>query len=152
MKAGIDYTGICVVFYYHDGDGNLLMHKRSAACRDENHRWDCGSGQLEFGENPEQGVLREIMEEYGCAGTIEKKLEPVSIIRTQQEKKTHWLAIPFIIKVNKDEVSINEPEAMDDIGWFSLHQLPSPLHSSVEWYIPQIMPELKQLMYNKETA
>ena len=72
LKRGIDYIGVTVVFYCHDGAGRLLLHKRSAACRDEQGRWDVGGGSMEFGETFEEAVRREVREEYG--------VEPLSVV------------------------------------------------------------------------
>lgn len=36
MKKGEDFTGITIVFLCHDGEGNFLLAKRGAQCRDEN--------------------------------------------------------------------------------------------------------------------
>jgi hypothetical protein len=47
MEKGLDYTGISVVYFCHDGNGNFLMQKRGKNCRDENGRWDIGGGALE---------------------------------------------------------------------------------------------------------
>ncbi len=60
LKPGVDYIGVTTSFYCNDGKGNFLLHKRSKNTRDENGRWDPGGGQLEFGEKPEKGVLREV--------------------------------------------------------------------------------------------
>lgn len=46
MKKGEDYIGIAVTFLCHDGNGNFLFNKRGANCRDENGRWDHGSGAM----------------------------------------------------------------------------------------------------------
>lgn len=27
IKKGVDYTGVCVVYFCHDGKGNFLMNK-----------------------------------------------------------------------------------------------------------------------------
>ncbi len=132
MKPGKDYIGVSVAFFCHDGQGNFLFHKRSAACRDEQGTWDCGGGKLEFGETIEAGTLRELREEYGCNGTIEETLPVNSFIRSHNGESRHWIIIPHIIRVNRDEAKLNEPESMDDIGWFTLSNLPSPLHSGVE--------------------
>ncbi len=35
MKKGEDFTGVTIVYFCHDGNGNFLMKKRSANCRDE---------------------------------------------------------------------------------------------------------------------
>jgi 8-oxo-dGTP diphosphatase len=56
MIRGIDYIGITCVFFCHDGKGNILLHKRSEKCKDEQGNWDCGGGALEFGEEFDQGV------------------------------------------------------------------------------------------------
>lgn len=66
LRKGIDFIGVTCVFYCHDGKGNFLLHQRSENCKDEQGRWDCGGGGLEVGEEFEDGVKREIMEEYGC--------------------------------------------------------------------------------------
>ncbi len=129
MKPGIDYIGVSTPFYCHDGRGNFLFHKRSQKCRDEQGAWDTGSGKLEFGLTPEENVAKEIMEEYGCVGEIQERLPAHSIFRKHDGTKTHWLAIPFIIKLDPSEVKNNEPESIDELAWFKLDNLPTPLHT-----------------------
>lgn len=135
LKPGIDYIAICTPFYCVNENGELLLHKRSNNCRDEKGRWDTGSGQLEFGETPEVSVLREVKEEYGCSGEILETLPAISVLRRMKSKNTHWLALPFVIKVRRDEVRINEPEKIDELGWFRLDDLPKPLHSALKDHI-----------------
>ncbi|HLC99637.1 hypothetical protein A2841_02345 [Candidatus Kaiserbacteria bacterium RIFCSPHIGHO2_01_FULL_48_10] len=130
MKAGIDYIGVSTPFYCNDGNGRFLLHKRGKNCRDEHGKWDPGAGQLEFGLTPEENVLREVMEEYGCKGEIQEAVQPHSIFREWNGQKTHWFAIPFFVKVDPKEARINEPHKMDEIGWFTLDQLPKPLHTA----------------------
>jgi hypothetical protein len=98
MKPGIDYIGISTPFYCNDGKGRFVLHKRSVKCRDEHSAWDPGSGQLEFGLSPEENVLKEVMEEYGCRGIIQEQVPTHTIIRNSNGKVTHWLAVPFFIK------------------------------------------------------
>ena len=133
MKIGYDFVGVTTPFYCRNQNGHLLMHKRTEKCRDEHNRWDAGSGKLEFSLSLEENVLREVSEEYCCKGKIIDRLPAHDIFRTFSGVKTHWLAIPFIIKVNSDEVKIGEPEKMSEIGWFSIGNLPSPLHSGFEY-------------------
>lgn len=129
MKPGIDFVGITTPFYCNDGKGLFLLHKRSKNCRDEHGRWDPGSGKLEFGLTPEENVLKEVQEEYGCSGEIQGRLPAHPIFRTFDGIKTHWLALPFFIKVDPKRVKNNEPEKIDEIGWFRLNSLPDPLHT-----------------------
>lgn len=133
MNPGLDYIGISTPFYCNDGKGNFLLHKRSKHCRDEQGRWDPGSGQLEHGAALEENVLREVMEEYGCRGEIQERLPAHDIFRDMDGQKTHWLAIPFFVKVNPSLVRMNEPDKMDEIGWFRLDNLPNPLHTGFQF-------------------
>lgn len=128
MVAGIDFIGVTTPFYCNDGRGNFLLHKRSTRTRDEHGTWDPGGGKLEFGQTLEESVLREVREEYGCVGTIQEQLPPLTVIREWQGRSTHWLAIPFFVLVNPADAIMNEPDAMDEIGWFRLDALPEPLH------------------------
>ncbi len=139
MKPGIDYIGITTPFYCTDGKGRFLFHKRSKNCRDEVGRWDPGSGQLDWGLTPEENVLKEVMEEYGCSGEIQGSLPAHSILRKFDGKETHWLAIPFFVKVKPREAKINEPEKMDSLGWFFLDKLPKPLHTGFKFTLTRYL-------------
>ena len=50
--------------YVFDSKGNILIVKT------HNRGWDCTGGQIEEGENIEDGVLREILEESGVNARI----------------------------------------------------------------------------------
>lgn len=128
MKIGVDYIGITTPFYCNDGKGNFLLHKRSTNCRDEQGHWDPGSGQLDFGVTLEENVLREVFEEYGCRGEIQERLPTHDIFREFNGVRTHWLAVPFFVKINPKEVKNNSLEKIDELGWFTLDNLPEPLH------------------------
>ncbi len=129
MQPGVDFIGITTPFYCNDGKGNFVLHKRSKNCRDEQGRWDAGSGQLHLGETPEQSVLREVKEEYGVKGKIQEQLPAHSIFRKHNGRPTHWLAVPFFVLVNPKKVRLNESEKMTEIRWFTLNKLPKPLHT-----------------------
>ena len=129
MDIGFDYIGVSTPFYCHDGEGNLLMHKRSAKCRDEQGRWDTGSGKLESAFSLEENVLKEVEEEYGCRGEIQEQLPAHDIFREQNGKKTHWVAVPFIVKVDRATVRNGEPHKLEELGWFEIDSLPEPLHT-----------------------
>ena len=133
MIPGIDYIGITTPFYCNDGKGNFLLHKRSKNCRDEVGMWDPGSGQLELGLTLEDNVLKELKEEYGCKGIIQEQLPAHSIFRTNNGKETHWLAVPFFILVDPKKVKNNDPNKIDEIGWFTLDNLPKPLHTGFHY-------------------
>lgn len=141
LRKGVDFIGVTCAFYCHDSRGNILMHKRSKQCRDEQGRWDGGGGSMEFGETFEGTVRREIREEYGIAV---KKLEQVgafNVLRKNGGKDTHWVKVLFVALVSPKGARIGEPEKMDEIGWFPADKLPKPLHSNTR----KDMAVLKQL-------
>ena len=137
MEIGIDYPGITTPFYCNDGKGRFLLHKRSRNTRDEHGAWDPGSGKLEMGADPDKNVLKEVLEEYGCVGIIQEALPAHALRRMDRGRGTFWIAIPHFVLVNPDEVRIGEPDKIDEIGWFTLDQLPQPLHTGFAYTLSQ---------------
>jgi ADP-ribose pyrophosphatase YjhB (NUDIX family) len=131
MQKGIDYIGVCVAFYCHDGEGNYLFHKRSENCRDEHHCWDCGGGGLKFNETISDGVIREVEEEYGVTPLAIEELGYGDVMRKMDGKQTHWIAFRFKVLIDRKMVINNEPEKHSELGWFKLDELPQPLHSQI---------------------
>lgn len=146
MKPGVDFIGVSVPFYCHDGKGNFLLHKRSDKCRDEKGRWDFGGGRVEFGETLEEAVNREMKEEYGVSGVIEKQLPAHSSLRTDGKTKLHWLTITFIVRVDRNKVVLGDSEKMLELGWFKLNNLPKPLHSGAKYTLKNYKEEFKKYL------
>lgn len=131
LKKGIDYTGITIVYFCHDGNGRFIMAQRSNQARDEQGRWDVGGGGLEFGDTIENTLRKEIKEEY-CTEVLDYEyLGYRDVHREHEGKKTHWITFDFKVLVNPSLVQIGEPHKFDDIGWFTLENLPEPIHSQL---------------------
>jgi 8-oxo-dGTP diphosphatase len=131
MTKGMDYIGVTVSFYCHDGDGNYVMTKRSNKCRDEHGCWDFGGGGLRFGETLQDGLVREIKEEYD---TDPKKVEFMGfdeVFREHDGKPTHWISFRYRVRIDRSAVKNNEPEKHDELVWVRMNGLPQPLHSQV---------------------
>ena len=135
LSKGVDYIGVNCVFWCHDGRGNVLMHKRSQNCRDEQGKWDCGGGSMDFGETFEQTVRREVAEEYGAKPLKMEYIATKNVLRKHNGNPTHWIKNMFWVLVDPKKVRNMEPEKIDEIGWFTFNKLPSPLHSQI---IPEI--------------
>jgi len=131
MQKGFDYTGISIIYFCHDGNGNFVLSKRSTKCRDEHGTWDPGGGGLEFGDTVENTLRKEIMEEY-CTDVLGYEfLGFRDVHREHAGKKTHWLALDFKVLVAKERVTNGEPHKLEDVKWFRLDDLPFPLHSQI---------------------
>lgn len=132
LRKGVDFIGVTTVFFCHDGKGNLLMHRRSQKCRDEQGKWDTGCGSMEFGETFEQTVKREIKEEYRVVPKELKQIGVFNVLRMNGKVQTHWIKVLFTAKVDPKKVKIGEPEKMEDLRWFPVNKLPRPLHSQLK--------------------
>ncbi len=75
---------------------------------------------------------------YGCEVLDLKLVGPYSLVRENNNKPTHWVLVAFAAHIDPRQVRINEPEKIDEIGWFELDNLPSPLHSGVKYYLPNV--------------
>lgn len=131
MEKGIDYPGISIAFFCHDGSGRYLLQKRGQNCRDEKGRWDFGSGGLDFGDTVEGTLQKEIEEEYRADVLSYEFLGYRDVFRESERGRTHWLVLYFKVLVDPRAVENGEPHKFDDMGWFSLDALPVPLHSQI---------------------
>lgn len=135
MKKGEDYVGVTVVYFCHDGDGNFLMNYRSDKCRDEHWKWDPGGGGLEHGDTVELTLRKEIGEEY-CTDVLDVHfLGYRDVHREHDGKKTHWIALDHLVRVDRAKVQNGEPHKFAEIGWFRFDALPQPLSRAMEIFL-----------------
>jgi ADP-ribose pyrophosphatase YjhB (NUDIX family) len=142
MQKGIDHIGVSVSYFCHDGKGRYLMNKRSINCRDEHGCWDFGGGGIEHGDTIEDTLRKEIKEEY-CTDVLSfKLLGPTESFREFNGHKSHWIHLHFLAEIDGDKVKNGEPHKFDEIGWFTLNNLPSPLHSQTSGDLKRFWDEL----------
>lgn len=143
LQRGVDYIGVNCAFFCHDKNNRLLLHKRSINCRDEHGRWDNGAGSMEFGETFEDTVKREVMEEYGVEPVEIKYVLSESMVRNNNGQTTHWIKNLHWVLVDPEQVKNNDPQKIDELGWFNFDNLPDPLHSQVIRNIDSIKKHLE---------
>ncbi|MEO8066014.1 MAG: NUDIX domain-containing protein [Candidatus Doudnabacteria bacterium] len=142
MKKGVDHIGIAVVYFCHDGKGNVLMAKRSANARDEQGRWDIGGGGVEFGDTVEDTLRKEIKEEYNAEVLSFEFLGFRDVRREHNGQKTHWIGLDYKVLIDANNVKIGEPHKFDAIGWFTLNALPKPSHSQFPEFLEKYREKL----------
>lgn len=129
LQKGVDYVGVAVIYFCHNGKGKFLMGKRSKNTRDEHGRWDIGGGAIEFGHSVDETLRREIKEEY-CTDVVGYTfLGFRDVHREHDGKKTHWIGLDFAVEINPKIVAIGEPHKCDDLQWFTLDTIPDNAHS-----------------------
>jgi ADP-ribose pyrophosphatase YjhB (NUDIX family) len=135
MRKGVDHIGISLVYFCHDGAGHFLMNLRSRQARDEWGRWDIGGGALEFGHTVEETLRKEIREEYCTHVLASEFLGFREVHREHSGEQTHWITLDFKVLVDRSKVQNGEPHKFDEIAWFTLDAMPSPVHSQLPEFL-----------------
>lgn len=129
MQKGIDFIGVTVSYFCHDGKGNYVLHRRGPACRDEHGRWDCGGGAVEFGDTVLLTLAKEIKEEFGTEPLEYEFLGFRDVFREHEGVPTRWISLDYKVHLERDKVVNAEPHKFSDLSWYRLDALPEPMHS-----------------------
>lgn len=136
MGKGVDHIGISAVTICHDGKGKYLLGLRSDACRDEHNRWDMiGSGGVEFGDDLETTIAREVKEECGADIIHMEFLGFREVFREHGGKKTHWIAFDHLVHIDPTQVCNTEPDKCLELRWCSIDEIPEPMHSQFPYFL-----------------
>ena len=125
MKAGTDYIGVGLGVAILNEKGEVLLMKRSSKSQNEAGTWALIGGRLEFGETLIEGIKRETREEIGVEIEIIKQLPAHDHMPPGENQ--HWVGNVFIAKLTSGTPINNEPEKCEEIAWFALDNLPTPL-------------------------
>lgn len=144
---GISFVGVTTSFLCYAKTGEFIMAKRGQKARDEQGTWDQGGGGLKWGVTAVENVRREVLEEYGAKAQKIDFLGYHDVFRELSDgTPTHWLLLSFAVLVDKEEARNNEPEVIDEIGWFNLASLPTPLHSQQQPFFQRYKTELTEFV------
>jgi ADP-ribose pyrophosphatase YjhB (NUDIX family) len=103
--------------------GKLLLVRRKRA--PEAGHWGLPGGKVDPFETVPAAVAREIAEELGIRIFPEVLLCVVDQI--DRECREHWIAPVYLIDRFEGDPALREPEALAEIGWFPLNDMPVPL-------------------------
>jgi 8-oxo-dGTP pyrophosphatase MutT (NUDIX family) len=123
VRWGI-YGAAGVVFLWRGPSGPEVMLQKRSLMSHEGGTWSCAGGALDEGETPEEGALREAMEEVGHPpGAIQFVGEYVFA------PATDWSYTTVVVEVEgRFGDSLNFET--DAVGWFTLDQVELlPLHA-----------------------
>jgi len=125
MKAGSDYIGIGVGAFIFNEAGELFLMKRGKEARNEVGFWIVPGGMVEFGETMHDAVIREVRDEIGVDIQTDGQLPAFDIMLPDEGE--HWVTNIFTARITSGTPEIMEPGKCDQIGWFPLTELPSPI-------------------------
>lgn len=144
LQKGIDFTGITIVYFCHDGKGNFIMSKRSNNTRDEHGRWDIGGGGLEFGDTVENTLRKEVKEEY-CTDVLSYEfLGFRDLHRMRDSKPDHWIALDFKVLIDPKKVKNGEHHKFDEVKFFKFTTIPYPVHSQFPQFLELYKSKLEE--------
>lgn len=114
-----------------DADGEVLLVKSTYQ---RSHPWGLPGGSLDYGESPEEAVLREVCEETGLTVAIEKLL----FVKTWTPDR---VGLYYICRITDGE--FQPSDEVSEFGYFALDNLPDVRPIDVE-LIQQIYAEVER--------
>ena len=112
----------CVSALVEDADGRVLLARR--AVEPDLGLWDCPGGFLEEGEDPLEGLRRELLEETGLVAGPARFVGIWMDVYGDAPEAAATLNIYWAVQVED-----GEPVAADDVAelrWFGAAELPTP--------------------------
>lgn len=105
----------------HEGEVALV---RSSNPKHQPPLWWLPGGGIDFGESPEDTLLREFIEETGLEVTNPKLIGTTSDLRRRDSgDKLHTVRILFTVELAGGELRHEVHGTTDHAGWFSLSEL-----------------------------
>lgn len=101
-----------------ESNGRILM------MRDKRGNWELPGGTLNFAEDPDEGLKREILEEMNLAPEsykIGNFLTSFNMIRSFNDTQYHFFALVFRGELMADTFQISDEH--DRYGWFTLEEI-----------------------------
>ena len=86
--------------------------------------WTLPGGKLDWGEEFEDGAVREVEEETG----IRIKDPEVISVHNCKNAHAHFMTVGLIAHEWEGEASVREPDEIVEWRWFDLDHLPEPLY------------------------
>jgi len=97
--------GVIIHGFIQKGDRYLFTRRRESAKYGPG-MWDCPGGRLEMGESPEEGVVRETLEETGLKIEIIKPLAVFSKVVEGLDKQ--FITLVYLCRYVEGEVILSE--------------------------------------------
>lgn len=110
-----------VIGLIRNEDGKILLQKRlDTLIPAANEKWELPGGRVEFGELPEEALVREVREEAGCAIGIQQLLPLVQspIWERTDDKILQVFVLCYIAEYLDGEPKSSDPKVAE-ISWFS---------------------------------
>lgn len=129
-----NYQSVGILIVARDTNRFLMLHRVNYP----SGTWSALAGGMEDGEDPIETVKREIGEEIGLDPSLVHGIKIVGISHAMGHP--HYVMVGFVDREFK--VSNLKKDENDKYGWFSVNNLPSPLHPGFLKSLEMIKPLL----------
>jgi 8-oxo-dGTP diphosphatase len=103
-----------------------LQRRADGYIPDADGKWELTGGRMEFGEKPEETVMRECLEEIGCEVRI---LRLVPHIQSNMWERSDGTTAQALVMCYEVEIIKGEPKPIDpkvaEVEWFSADEISS---------------------------
>lgn len=94
--------------------GKILTIRRSKTAPSRPLNWDLPGGDLDFGEDAKEGIIREIKEETGLRV---QNLKAIDVISGFNDKNEFWVTICYAVQPTTFDVKLSYEH--DDFQWIN---------------------------------
>jgi 8-oxo-dGTP diphosphatase len=105
-----------------ENNGRFLVLKRSSKEQIFPNKWELPSGKVEFEEDPNKALIREVFEETGLQTNKCVPFKCTHYVIETQEKKRHTIQIIYLATV-VNNFSIQLSEEHDEYKWISPEEI-----------------------------
>jgi len=102
----------------------LLQQRADGYIPDADGKWELTGGRMEFGEKPEDTIIRECLEEIGCQVRI---LRLVPHVQSNMWERSDGSTAQALVICYEVEIIKGEPKAIDkkvaQVKWFSQNEI-----------------------------
>jgi 8-oxo-dGTP diphosphatase len=106
---------VAVAALIFDDRGRILLFKHTY----RKLAWGIPAGALEYGEQPEDGILREIHEETGMTAKVER------LLHADSSRYYHHVSLVYLCSIVSGE--FQPTNEISEIGYFDVNDLPKML-------------------------
>lgn len=115
----VDQTLLVTAAIIHDGQ-RLLIAQRRFDSKNEGGKWEFPGGKVEFAENPETCLIREMKEELGVDIRIERLFNVVSHVFEVSGQVRHIVLLSYIAGIVNGEP---RPIEVETLRWIDINEL-----------------------------
>lgn len=131
-KQKLPKVGVGAVILDEANKVLLVLRKKApeAGC------WSLPGGKVDYMETIENAIMREIKEELG----VEIEITQLVCVTNHiiQSEDVHYVAPTFTARITNGEVQNREPDALEDVQWFSINEIPENITMTTEYALKQL--------------